>query len=123
MYGDFFEDHEAKTADCRLDKDGAPKFNGATPCISHKHCNMWQHACLAWAASPLRPLSGTNSIVQGSASSTYSSMHACVAANPPDGGMHNATTPLCQAQPGLFQQSQGLMTSVSSTHHFALESE
>lgn len=29
MYGDFFEDHEEKTADCRIDKDGAPKFNGA----------------------------------------------------------------------------------------------
>lgn len=32
MYGDFFEDHEEKTADCRIDPDGTPKFNGTAPC-------------------------------------------------------------------------------------------
>lgn len=36
MYGDFFEDHEEKTADCRIDPDGTPKFNG-TNCQDHDH--------------------------------------------------------------------------------------
>ena len=60
MYGEFFEDHEAKTADCRIDKDGAPKFNGApeledhqkhsTVCIRIFRFSKFKPAMMAWTS-------------------------------------------------------------------------